>query len=148
VLFNDIQFRKIRYGFDPALFKTQLAKNEAVIMIQRMFRRKRGEVQEKMRRKKPGYKTLSGVIRSGDLILVYSMLANRAQNRFKLTVKEKTSGTKFCTHQIVRESTEELVKNEYAQFDYPMQGIEMVLKKLLQNKTDLDEIKRVIKDEI
>ena len=77
VIFHEIQFRKIRYGFDPATFKLKFKEDEAARMLQKWFRRSRNKEQEKIRRKKPGYLTLSGVIRSGELILVYSMLANK-----------------------------------------------------------------------
>lgn len=33
VLFNEIKFRKIRYGFDPSEFKSKLKKDEAVRII-------------------------------------------------------------------------------------------------------------------
>ena len=74
---------------------------------------------------------MAGVIRSSDLILVYALIANQAQNRFKLTVSERTSGMKLCEHQVIRESTEDVVRSEYKHFDYPLLGIEHILKKLL-----------------
>ena len=70
---------------------------------------------------------MSGVVRTGNYYLVYVMLANRAQNQFRITLKEKNQNITLLQKHLVSAETIKKIKG----FKYVLHGIEEKLIKLI-----------------
>ena len=79
---------------------------------------------------------MSGVVRTGNYYLVYVMLANRAQNQFRITLKEKNQNITLLQKHLVSAETIKKIKG----FKYMLHGIEEKLIKLIEGQNELEKI--------
>lgn len=125
--FDQRRFNELRFGFKVDELKQKLSEDQAARILQRATRRMLKRKRMKEERRTQGFLTLSGVVRTGSLYLVYVMLANRAQNQFRMTVREKNQERILVQKQLIKEETLSKIKG----FKLKLQGIEEYLLKLI-----------------
>ncbi len=104
--------------------------------LQRAIRRFLKKKHARDERRIQGFLTLSGVARTGNFYLVYVMLANRAQNQFRVTLKEKNQNVTILQKHLVSAETIKKIKG----FKYMLHGIEDKLLKLIDGQTEIDKL--------
>ena len=69
------------------------------------------------------------------------MLANRAQNQFRVTLKEKNQNLTLLQKHLVSAETIKKIKG----FKYMLQGIEEKLIKLIESQNELEKIASLVR---
>ena len=136
LMFNQRKFNELRFGFKASEVRSQLSEDMAARRLQRAVRRFLKKKHSREERRIQGFLTLSGVVRTGNYYLVYVMLANRAQNQFRITLKEKNQNITLLQKHLVSAETIKKIKG----FKYMLHGVEEKLIKLIEGQNELEKI--------
>lgn len=132
--FDEDEFRFKRYGFNVGAMNDTVRQTRAVSRIQRAVRNWLVRKRTREMRKRDGFMTQTGVVRINDLVFVYVMFGNYAQDKFSFTLKERTTKTTVVQQKSLKDSIIREAKND-PEHKFILQGAGKILVRFMEQKS-------------